>query len=206
MSKKKRVGLMGGIFNPIHLGHMLVAENACEALDLDEVVFVPCGKSHMKECALDAKTRISMIGEGIIDNSHFALSTLEVDREGFSYSYETIEWFKKQNPDTEYYFIMGADALMKFEQWKNPDRILKEVPVVVAPRPTVSTEMLEAKINELKSKYEYADFRLLSMSGVDISSSMIRKKVKEGRSIRYLVHYKVIEYIKRNHIYMDEEE
>ncbi len=206
MEKKKRVGIMGGTFNPIHLGHMLVAENAYETFGLDEVLFIPCGKSHMKECALDAKIRISMIGEGIQDNSHFALSTIEVDRDGYSYSSETIAELKKNNPNTEYSFIVGADSLMNMEKWKDPERIFNEVTVLVAVRNTVNTESLMKKIEELKAKYEKADIQLLPINCVDISSTAIREKVKAGKSIRYLVHYKVIEYINKNHIYANEEE
>jgi len=206
MGEQKRVGIMGGIFNPIHLGHMLVAENAYETFNLDEVIFVPCGKSHMKECALDAKTRISMIGEGIQDNSHFALSTIEVDREGFSYSYETIVELKKYNPNTRYFFIVGADSLMKMDQWMNPDKIFSEVTVVVAPRLSVTNEQLLAKIEELKCKYENTDIQILNGNYADISSTTIRNKIREGKSVRYMVHYKVIEYINKNHIYAPDEE
>ena len=102
MSKKKRVGIMGGTFNPIHLGHLILAEHAYEQLELDEVLFVPSGNPYMKEYAnvLDAKTRIDLVGEAIEDNCHFALSRIEVDRGGNSYSYETIAALKEANPDT----------------------------------------------------------------------------------------------------------
>ena len=104
---KKRVGIMGGTFNPIHLGHLILAENAYEELELDEVLFVPSGNPYMKEYGdvLDAKTRIDLVGEAIEDNCHFALSRIEVDRGGNSYSYETIAALKAENPDTEYFFI-----------------------------------------------------------------------------------------------------
>lgn len=206
MGEEKRVGIMGGIFNPIHLGHMVVAEVAYEAFNLDEVIFVPCGKSHMKECALDAKTRISMIGEGIQDNSHFALSTIEVDREGYSYSYETIVELKKHNPNTRYFFIVGADSLMQMEKWMKPDKIFSEVTVIVAPRLSVPMDQLQAKIDELKAKYENSDIQLLHCNYVDISSTTIRNRIREGKSVRYMVHYKVIEYINKNRIYAAEED
>ena len=129
MSKKKRVGIMGGTFNPIHLGHLIVAENAYEELKLDEVLFIPSGTPYMKDTAevLAPKIRISLVGEAIDDNPHFALSTIEVDREGNSYSYETIEALKKANPDTEYFFLVGADSLFAMEEWMHPERIFAEV-------------------------------------------------------------------------------
>ena len=108
---KKKVGIMGGTFNPIHLGHLIIAEEAFEAYDLDEVLFVPSGISYMKDPSevLDAKKRVHMTGLAIEDNPHFALSTIEIDRDGNSYSYETLETLRKQNPNTEYYFLVGAD-------------------------------------------------------------------------------------------------
>ncbi|MBO7333503.1 MAG: nicotinate-nucleotide adenylyltransferase [Lachnospiraceae bacterium] len=201
---KKRVGIMGGTFNPIHLGHLLIAESAYEAFDLDEILFIPCGKSHLKEDVLDAKTRISMIGEAIEDNPHFALSTIEVEREGYSYSYETIAELKAKNPHVEYYFIVGADSLMYMDNWMKPEGIFNEVTVLVASRKGTSVEELNKKIDELKAKYEKADIRVLPISNTDISSSEIRERVKEGKSIRYMVHYKVIEFINKNHIYSKE--
>ena len=129
MSKKKRVGIMGGTFNPIHLGHLILAENAYEELQLDEVLFVPSGNPYMKDCSqvLDAKTRIDLVGEAIEDNSHFALSRIEVDRGGNSYSYETIAALKKDNPDTEYFFMVGADSLFMMDKWMCPEKIFGEV-------------------------------------------------------------------------------
>ncbi len=205
MEYKKKVGIMGGTFNPIHLGHMLIAENAYENYGLDEVLFVPTGISYLKEHVLDAKTRITMTGIAIEDNSHFALSTIEVDRDGYSYSYETIRDLKEANPTTEYYFIVGADSLFQMEQWMCPEKIFKEVTILVARRLGSDDTELEKKIAELKEKFD-ADIRVLPMNCVDISSTNIRKKVEEHKSIRYMVHYRVIEYIDKNHIYWAEDE
>lgn len=134
MDKRKRVGIMGGTFDPIHLGHLIMAENAYEAFELDEILFVPTGVSYLKSNVLDAKTRISMIGEAISDNPHFALSTIEVERDGYSYSYETIKELQDANPNTDYFFIVGADSLMYMDKWKNPEQIFAKVPVLVAVR------------------------------------------------------------------------
>lgn len=206
MEKKKRVGIMGGMFDPIHLGHMLMAEIAYETFELDEILFVPTGVSYLKSNVTDAKTRISMIGEAISDNPHFALSTIEVERDGYSYSYETIKELQDKNPNTEYFFIVGADSLMFMENWKNPEQIFTKVPVLVAVRDEYSNEAISAKIDHLMSKYPGAEIHIIPISKVDISSSKIRERVKEGKSIRYMVHYKVIEFINKNHIYMDENE
>lgn len=205
MEYTKKVGIMGGTFNPIHLGHMLVAENAYEAYGLDEILFVPSGIPYMKEDVLDAKTRITMTGIAIEDNCHFALSTIEVDRDGNSYSYETIADLKKANPQTEYYFIVGSDSLFKMDKWKCPEKIFNEVVVLVAPRLGYSSDEMNERIAELKEKYN-ADIRVLPMNCVDISSTAIRDKVRNNKSLRYLVHYRVIEFIEKHKLYKNEEE
>ena len=206
MSKKKRVGIMGGTFNPIHLGHLILAEHAYEQLELDEVLFVPSGNPYMKEYAdvLDAKTRIDLVGEAIEDNSHFALSRIEVDRGGNSYSYETIAALKEANPDTEYFFMVGADSLFMMDKWMYPEKIFNEVTIAVAIRGGYTDEKLEAQINILEEKYNIKIVRLNSRS-VDISSTQIRARVKEGKSIRYMVHYKTAEVIKKKRLYIEEE-
>lgn len=205
MDYRKKVGIMGGTFNPIHLGHMLVAETAYETFDLDEILFVPSGIPYMKENVLDAKTRITMTGLAIEGNSHFALSTIEVDRDGNSYSYETIRDLKTANPNIEYYFIVGADSLFKMDKWKCPEKIFSEVIVLVARRPGHAEDELNAQIAALKEKYN-ADIRMLPINCVDISSTNIRDKVRNRQSIRYMVHDQVIEYINKNHIYLSEDE
>ena len=206
MSKKKRVGIMGGTFNPIHLGHLILAEHAYEQLELDEVLFVPSGNPYMKEYAdvLDAKTRIDLVGEAIEDNSHFALSRIEVDRGGNSYSYETIAALKEANPETEYFFMVGADSLFMMDKWMCPEKIFNEVTIAVAIRGGYTDEKLEAQINILEEKYNIKIVRLNSRS-VDISSTQIRARVKEGKSIRYMVHYKTAEVIKKKRLYIEEE-
>lgn len=203
---KKRVGIMGGTFNPIHLGHLILAENAYEELELDEVLFVPSGNSYMKEYGdvLDAKTRIDLVGEAIEDNSHFALSRIEVDRGGNSYSYETIAALKEQNPDTEYFFIIGADSLFMMDKWMHPEKIFQEVTVAVAIRGGYNEEELEAEIKKMEEKYQTHIIRLHSRS-VDISASQIRERVRKGKSIRYMTHYKTAEVIKKKHLYVEEE-
>ena len=206
MSKKKRVGIMGGTFNPIHLGHLILAEHAYEQLELDEVLFVPSGNPYMKEYAdvLDAKTRIDLVGEAIEDNSHFALSRIEVDRGGNSYSYETIAALKEANPDTEYFFMVGADSLFMMDKWMCPEKIFNEVTIAVAIRGGYTDEKLEAQINILEEKYNIKIVRLNSRR-VDISSTQSRARVKEGKSIRYMVHYKTAEVIKKKRLYIEEE-
>ncbi len=197
----KRVGIMCGTFNPIHLGQMIIAENACELYDLDEVLFVPRGDAFYKEDMLNEKTRINLVGIAIEDNSHFALSTLEVER-GNSYTCETIETLKLKNPDNTYFLIVGADTFIDMGNWKNAEYDFKEVTVLVANRIGTSLTEVEDKMKEYKEKYD-ANIEILPISCVDISSKDIRKKVRANKSIRYMVHYKVIEYIKKNNLYKE---
>ncbi len=204
MTKKKRVGIMGGTFNPIHLGHLIVAENAYEELKLDEVLFIPSGTPYMKESAevLEPKVRIALVGEAIDDNPHFAMSTMEVDRGGNSYSYETIEALKKAHPEVEYFFLVGADSLFVMEEWMHPERIFSEVTIAVAIRGGYTHEGLDEQIKLLEEKYQ-AKIVKLPCRSVDISSSQIRERVKNGKSIRYMVRYKTEQVIRKNGLYLD---
>ena len=151
---KKRVGIMGGTFNPIHLGHLIIAEAAYEAYNLDEVLFVPSGVSYMKDQSeiLDAKKRVHMTGLAIEDNPHFALSTIEIDRDGNSYSYETLETLRKQNPNTEYFFLVGSDTLFALETWKHPEILLPSCTILVAVRDGVPMEKMQEHAKYLEEK------------------------------------------------------
>lgn len=204
MNAFKKVGIMGGTFNPIHMGHLIIAENAREFFDLDEILFVPSGIPYMKEHVLDSKTRISMTGIAIEDNPYFALSTIEVDRGGNSYSYETIQDLQKQNPTTKYYFIVGADSLFSMDKWKHPDKIFQECTVLAAIREGHNIEELTKQANLLKDKYE-CDIQFIPARSVDISSTNIRDRVREKRSIRYMVHDKVLNFIHKNKLYIEED-
>lgn len=196
----KRIGIMGGTFDPIHLGHMLIAENAFETFNLDEVLFIPSGNSYMKKDVSPSSLRVKMTGISIEDNPHFAMSTIEADRDGNSYTYETLQLLKEKYPDNEYYFIVGADSFVYMDQWKNPDIIFSLANILVASRIGNTIDELKEKALVYKEKYN-AKIDFLSIKNVDISSTEIRNLIKEDRSIRYLVHVKLVEYIKKNNIY-----
>ncbi|MBQ7065947.1 MAG: nicotinate-nucleotide adenylyltransferase [Lachnospiraceae bacterium] len=203
-SKKydKRVGIMGGTFDPIHYGHLLLAESAIEQYQLDEILFIPSGNPWLKDSSqvLDKKTRVSMTGLAIEDNPNFALSTVEIDREGNSYSYETLEILREKNPTTCYYFILGADSLLDIEKWKHPDRLMKSCTLLTAVRDDCDMEALKKQIEYLKDTYE-AVVEILPMKRMDISSTDIREKIRDGKSVRYLLPDSVREFIEKNHIY-----
>lgn len=197
----KRVGIMGGTFNPIHLGEMIIAENACETYELDEILFVPRGSIYYKEDLLDEKTRITLTGIAIEDNSHFALSTIEIDR-GDSFTYQTIETLKEKNPQNTYFYLVGSDTFVEMPGWKYPEKIFSEVEIIVAPRLGVDEELIKKTTAELKEKYD-AKINFLPITCVDLSGSAVREKVKKNKSIRYMVHYKVIDYINKNNLYKE---
>ena len=198
----KKVGILGGTFNPVHMAHLIIAEIAREEAGLDDILFIPSGCSYLKDASdiLPAKDRIHMTGLAIEDNSHFALSTIEIDRGGNSYTCDTLLELKHRYPDQEYYLIVGADNLFTIEEWKDPEVIFGNAKILAAVRGSKKRADMEEKIAELKEKY-HADITLLHVSHVDISSSLIREKIAQGLSIRYMLPEKVREYIIKNHFY-----
>lgn len=205
INNRKKVGIMGGTFDPIHYGHLLIAQTAAETYELNEVLFVPSGTPWLKDSSkvLNKKTRVTMTGIAIEDNPKFALSTIEIDREGNSYSYETLEELSLQNPDTEFYFIMGADSLLDIERWKNPDKLMAGCTLLVAVRNDCDMEGLKKQTAYLNQKYN-ASICYLETPRLDISSTQIRQRAAEGKSIHYLLPEQIENYIIKNRIYEKE--
>ena len=198
----KKVGIMGGTFNPIHVGHLILAETARNQYDLDEILFIPSGKSYMKQ-QMDIPAgvvRADMTSLAIEDNPHFALSLMEIQREGNTYTYETLETLKKQNPDTEYYFILGADSLFAIDKWKNPQRIFDSCTILAAIRDKNSMADIEEEAKRISEVY-HGRVLLLNCGNMEVSSTRIRENFKAGYSNRYLVPDKVIKYIEENNLY-----
>lgn len=204
MILKSKVGIMGGTFNPVHNGHLILAEQAREYCNLDDILFMPSGNSYMKEQGEipDGDTRISMTALAIEDNPHFALSTMEVERKGPTYTCETLAELKKLHPETEYYFIVGADNLFSIETWWKPEEILAGCTLIVAARGDKEESAIINKAAELKEKYKARIF-LLPERRFDVSSTEIREKIKRGESVRYLLPDKVIAYIEKNRLYKE---
>lgn len=201
-SPSKKIGIMGGTFDPIHYGHLILAQNALEAFGLDDILFIPSGTPWLKESTkvLSKNKRVSMTGIAIEDNPRFALSTIEIDREGNSYSYETVNELKRMDPDAAYYFIMGADSLLKLESWKCPDLLMKECTILAAVRDDCDQTALQKQIAYLTEKYE-ADIEILPAPRIDISSTQIREMIADGKSVRYMMPDNVIAFIRKNHLY-----
>ena len=132
----RKIGIMGGTFDPIHIGHLILGEAAYEQFGLDEVWFLPAGNPpHKRNRAGRAKDaqRVEMVRRAIASNPHFVLCTKEMEDEGYTYSYRTLEAMRKEHPGTEFYFIIGADSLFYFDEWKNPERICAAAKILVDP-------------------------------------------------------------------------
>lgn len=198
----RRVGIMGGTFDPVHIGHLIIAEKAREQFHLEEVLFMPNGVPYMKsnKKVLPAEIRTEMTKLAIADNPFFSISTIETEKEGSTYTYETLLELHKQNPNTEYFFILGADSLWTIKDWKNPEKIFHNCHILAALRNDKSVKEMEEQISYLKNTFG-ADISLLQTGNVDISSSMIRGLVQNGHSIRYLVPESVCDYIIKNKLY-----
>lgn len=198
----KKVGIMGGTFNPIHIGHLIIAEKAREQFALDEVLFIPCGVPYMKDVreVISSDIRVEMVSLAIKGNPFFNISTIEIEKAGSTYTYETLETLKGENPDTDYYFILGADSLWAIADWKEPERIFCNCHILAAVRGDKSREDMQAQTDSLKNKYG-ADISLLQTNYIGFSSSEIRALVKTGKSIRYMVTEPVYDYIVKNGLY-----
>lgn len=198
----RKIGIMGGTFNPIHNGHLTLAKEAFKQFHLDEVLFMPCGVPYMKsdQKVESGQIRAEMTALAIQDIPEFTLSTIEIEQQGNTYTYETLEYLKNLNPDTEYFFIVGADSLFYMTEWKHPRRIFANCCILAAVRDDKTTEDMERQIVKLKKEFN-ANICLLQITCMDISSSDIRRKVSFGASIEHEVPESVRDYIERKGLY-----
>ncbi|NLY35887.1 MAG: nicotinate (nicotinamide) nucleotide adenylyltransferase [Tissierellia bacterium] len=199
---RKRIGIFGGSFDPIHVGHLMLAQAALEFCQLERIFFLPAKPGPFKRHLpmTDAKTRLRMVEIAIQDNPKFEVSELEMSQSESSYSIDTIEALKKQYPGAEIYFIIGADIITQIEGWMTFEELLREVIFLVAYRPSHSPRELESQVQRLKAQYP-GDIRLMDFPDIDLSSSYIRRLILSGASARYLVPDPVLEYIKKMGIY-----
>lgn len=205
MDNLKKIGLMGGTFNPIHIGHIILAQRAMEEMELDEVWFIPTGCSYMKvnnPDILAGQDRLELTTRAIQDNNRFRCLNLEIERQGYTYSYETLEQLKAMYPNYDFYFIFGADCLFSIEKWKCPDRIFQNCTVIAAARNGSSLEKMQEKIDWLSEQYG-AKIQLLAFPNLEISSTEIRNRIRNHKSIRYLVPDSVLSYIEEKKLYQD---
>ncbi|MDI3480467.1 MAG: nicotinate-nucleotide adenylyltransferase [Tepidanaerobacteraceae bacterium] len=203
MTKKNRVGIMGGTFDPIHYGHLVTAEAARTTFNLDEVVFTPTGNPpHKKDYIVTpAEHRYIMTALAINDNPYFKVSRVEIDRKGYTYTVDTLRYFAKEyGEDTSLFFISGADAILDILTWKDVREVLSMCTFIAATRPGYPMEKLKQKLQEIKRLYN-SEVYPLEVTGMDISSTEIRRRVREGLSIKYLLPESIEIYIKKHGIY-----
>jgi len=204
----KKIGIMGGTFNPIHTGHLMLAEWALDAIKLDEVWFIPTGISYQKKSqeVLAGEERLYMTELAIRDNEHFRCLDLEVRRKGYTYSYETLEQLKERYPEREFFFIIGADCLFSLENWRHPERILACCTLIAAVRGDTAWQEMEEKKRELEQKYlsgRNGRILLIPFLNLSISSTQIRQRIRGGQSVKYLVPDSVLIYIKEKGFYRE---
>ena len=198
----KKIGIMGGTFNPIHTGHLLLAQWAMEEAGLDGIIFIPTGHSYMKAASevLAGSERLAMTRLAVAGQDCFLCSDLEVSREGNTYTYETLESLQNMYPQAKLYFIVGADCLFSIENWYHPEQIFRRCILLAASRSGMAMDRLEEKRQELEAAYD-AEILLMAFPNIEISSTDIRKRCRQGRSIRYLVPDSVREYIDSHQYY-----
>jgi nicotinate-nucleotide adenylyltransferase len=195
-----RIGVFGGAFNPPHMGHLICAQEVLLQLGLERVLFVPVGQAPHREIDDDpgAEARLEMVEVAIAGDERFAISRIEVDREGPSYTSDTLELLRSESPDDELFLILGGDQAASLPTWHEPEKVLERATVAAVERVGWSRSAIGIKLARLRG----ADrVRHVDMPMIQISSTGIRRRVREGRPIRYLVPHAVEEYIGSHELY-----
>ena len=191
----KRIGISGGTFNPIHLGHLFMAQTALEKFDLEKIIFVPSFWPPHKgrQNILGASQRLEMARLAVRDNPSFEVSDAEINRGGKSYTIDTLRYFHRQYPsDTKFFFILGYDSFADLHRWHQINELLKMVSFIVINRPG---------FNPANHRIPQRKVFSAVMPGLDISSSYIRKSLRSHKTVKYLVPESVLEYICKNNLY-----
>ncbi len=199
----KRVGILGGTFDPIHNGHLKLASCACEQFDLEEVRFIPAGNPPHKPDRTDGASdtdRLAMAKLAVRDDPRFSVDPIEMNRSGPSYTKDTMLYLHQHEPESELYFIIGADSLLSFDSWKEPAVICRTCSLLVAGRDALPEQVLLQKIDDLEKRYGASVF-LLHFADIPISSRSLREWIRADRSIRSYVPDAVLDYIEKHAIY-----
>jgi nicotinate-nucleotide adenylyltransferase len=195
-----RIGILGGAFNPPHIGHLVCAQEAFVQLELDKVVFVPTGQAAHREIEEDpgGEARLEMCEAAIDGDERFEVTRAELDREGPSYTADTLAALHESAPDDELFLLLGGDQAASLARWHEPERVLELATLSVVERVGYTRSTISIQLGRLKGadRVTYLDMPLMQ-----VSSTSIRKRVATGRPIRYLVPGRVLEYIESNGLY-----
>ena len=206
-----RIGIFGGSFDPIHYGHLILAEQCREQVELDKVLFVPAAISPFKSDGPIAndKQRLEMLSLAIAGHSKFEISSLEIERGGKSFTIDTLTQLKNETPDAELFLLLGEDSLQSFDRWKEPEGICKLATPLVVRRPgqqpidegdTVDLSGLKNLMNP--EQFERANELAVHSRMIEISGTDIRARIGNGKSVRYLLPRAVEKYIETQKLYL----
>jgi nicotinate-nucleotide adenylyltransferase len=202
----KRIAIMGGTFDPIHYGHLVTAEAVRQEFQIDQVLFIPTGRPPHKSTkkVSDPENRYLMTLLATQSNDHFFASRLEIDRTGYTYTIDTIHALKEiYGSDTEIFFITGADAFLQIFNWHNAEELLHSCTFVAATRPGYNKDELLKHVDHIIQNHPLQKFHFIEVPALSISSSDIRERVLEGRSIKYLLPESVESFIHKYHLYKE---
>ncbi|MDQ4144290.1 MAG: nicotinate-nucleotide adenylyltransferase [Actinomycetota bacterium] len=192
----RRLGVMGGTFDPIHLGHLIIASEALHELGLDRMVFMPTGRPWQKKAQSSSEDRYLMTVLGTSGNPRFAVSRMELDRVGPTYTADTMQQLRDfHGPETELFFVAGADAVLKLGTWERIESLGALAEVVAVTRPGFALEGLDPRP-------QWPRIRVMATPDLDISSTDVRARVAKGRPIDYLVPAEVVSYIREHGLYV----
>lgn len=198
-----RLGLLGGTFDPIHVGHLLLAEQCREQCQLDEVWFLPAGNPPHKLAAefTPGKERAEMLSFAIAGHPQFSVSRIELERSGTTYTVDTLEQLRDEDPTRELFFLLGADSLDDLPNWREPQRIAELATLVVANRGDRPLPHIDELRDQLGGSI-IAKLRFVEIPGIDLSARDIRRRVRENRSIRFMTPRAIEAYIAEHRLYV----
>jgi nicotinate-nucleotide adenylyltransferase len=195
-----RIGILGGAFNPPHVGHLVHAQEALVQLGLDRVTFVPTARPPHREIEQDpgAEVRMEMCEAATAGDERFTVSRTELEREGPSYTVDTLRVLHDASPDDELFLLLGGDQAAALPDWREPEEVLRLATVTAVERVGWSRNAIVIKLGRLRGA---ENVRFLDMPLIQVSSSMIRRRAAEGKPIRYLVPERVLDYIQEKGLY-----
>lgn len=191
-----RLGVMGGTFDPIHVGHLIAASEALHVFELDRVLFVPTGQPWQKSSYSDPEDRFVMASLGAATHGCFAVSRIELDRKGPTFTADTMRTLKEfHGPDTELFFILGADAALRLGTWKKVEGLAAFTELIAVTRPGFA-------LGQIEPEERWPRIHMMEMPAIEVSASDVRERVRTGRPIDYLVPPAVVTYIKERGLFM----